>query len=244
MKAKSVKSKDVLKVIGPRVPSGIPGFDTHLGGGLIPLSVNLISGGTGTGKTIFCMQYLFSGAKDYGETGLYLSFEETEDALKADVKQLGIDLDMVPGKVKIVYVSPYDVRDFIPLLSSYLQQLRPKRVVLDSLSALEMHMEDDFERKKQIYKINELLKKFGCTSLLISEIPSENAMGSETVARFSKFGIEEFLCDGVIALYYAGIGGESDRAIRIIKQRRSDHTRSPIPMTIGQGGLKLSTVKY
>ena len=239
-----MKLKTKNSEVDTRIPTGIPGLDEHIGGGFVPDSVNLISGGTGTGKSTFCLQYLYNGAKIYGEKGLYISLEETPESLKADVRQIGIELDSVSGNVVFVYLNPYDVKDFIIVLGEYLEKFRPARVVVDSLSALEMHADTDFERKKQIYRISELLKRFGCTSLLISEIPSESAMGSESVSRFSKFGIEEFLCDGVIALYYAGIGGDADRALRIIKMRRSNHTRSPIPMSIGSGGIKLSSEKY
>jgi circadian clock protein KaiC len=237
MPAKILKDKEM------RTQTGIPGLDKHMEGGFIPGSVNLVSGGTGTGKSLFCMQFLYGGAKDYGHNGLYISMEETEDNLKADVRSIGIDFSNVDGKVKFLYIPPYDIRDFDSLLQKYIAEFRPDRVVIDSLTALTMPLEDDYERKKEVYKVNMLLKSAGCTALVITEVPTEST-GEDSAPRFSRFGVEEFMCDGVISLYYAGMGGESDRALRVIKLRRSNHTRGPIPMTIDKTGIKVSTSKY
>ena len=67
-----------------RIKTGVPGFDKLIEGGLIQNSVNLLSGGTGTGKTIFCLQFLYSGAKESNEKGIYISFEESSEDLKSD----------------------------------------------------------------------------------------------------------------------------------------------------------------
>ena len=64
-------------------------------------------------------------------------------------------------------------------------------------------------------------------------------MNSELGGKISRYEVEEFLCDSVIVLYYAGIGGASDRAIRVIKMRRTNHKRGPVPMEIGKSGLKI-----
>jgi len=225
-----------------RVKSGIPGLDKAIGGGFIKNSINLLSGGTGTGKTIFCLQFLYNGAKDMKEKGVYISFEETEDELRTDAAEIGLDFKDVGEKVKFVYIPPYSLTDFTSVLRSKVITFGPQRVVIDSLSALTMPLEDDFERKKEIFRINELLKELECTTILTSEIPSE-AAGQETSSMFSRFGIEEFLCDSVIVLHYAGLGGEDDRAVRVVKMRRSNHTKNILPMKIAQGGVKVGSGK-
>ena len=227
-----------------RIKTGIPGFDNIIQGGLIPNSVNLLSGGTGTGKTIFCLQFLINGAKQFNEKGIYLSFEETEEDLKADVKELGLNFDGIANKLKVIYVPIYSITDFIAMLNEEVFSFKPKRVVIDSVSALAMPMEGDFERRKQIFKVRETLKVLNCTSVLTSEIPSESSAVSEYGGSFSRYGLEEFLCDSVITLHYAGIGGESDRAIRVVKMRRTDHIRGPVPMEIGKMGISVSKLKH
>ena len=222
-----------------RIKTGIPGFDKIIEGGLIENSVNLISGGTGTGKTIFCLQFLHSGAKDLKEKGIYISFEESENDLKADAAELGLNFDKLSNEVKFIHIPPYKISDFLSVLKDEIMVFEAKRVVIDPLSAIAMPMEDDFERRKQIYKVKETLKSLNCTSMLTSEITSEGSQGSEFMGNLSRFEIEEFLCDSVTVLYYSGIGGEADRAIRVIKMRKTNHARGPIPMEMGQGGMKV-----
>ena len=250
-----------------RVPTGIPGLDKVIGGGFIKNSVNLLCGGTGTGKTIFCLQYILNGAKQYNERGIYISFEETEKDLKSDIEGLGLVSEVLKddkelkkklkstmksqgldfkkfsgdveffGETKFMYVPVYNVSNFESMLRRELLKFKPKRVVIDSISAIAMPMEDDFERRKQIFKVIETLKNMNCTTVLVSETPGESAEGSE----FSRYGVEEFLADSVIVLHYAGIGGVSDRAIRIVKMRRTAHRRGPIPMQIKKSGLTVSS---
>ena len=227
-----------------RTKTGIPGFDQVIQGGLIKNSVNLLSGGTGTGKTIFCLQFLFNGAKEFNEKGVYLSFEESVEDLKSDAAELGLNFDAVANKVKIIHIPLHNITSVSSLLKGEISEFKPKRIVIDSLSAIAMPMEDDFERRKEINIIKEALKNMDCTSILISEAPSEGGMGTESIGQFSRFGIEEFMCDSLIVLYYAGIGGESDRAIRVVKMRRTNHLRGPIPMEIGKLGVTVLKSKF
>ena len=226
-----------------RIKSGVHWFDDLIGGGYTPNSINLLAGGTGTGKTIFCLQFLYNGAKDFNEKGIYISFEESNEDLKQDAAEIGFNFSTLGDKVKFLHIPPYQITDFLNVLKEEVLIFDPKRLVLDSISALSMPMEDDFERRKQLYRIKELLKSLNCTSVLISEAPSEASMSTETASRFSRYDVEEFLCDSVTALYYAGIGGESDRAIRVIKMRKTAHNRAPIPMEIGKLGIRVLSEK-
>ncbi len=225
-----------------RISTGIPGFDKAIKGGLVDNSVNLLSGGTGTGKSIFSLQFLFNGAKEFKEKGLYISLEEPEEQLKAEAKEFGFDFDKVSKKVKFVYMPPYGVVNFLDPLIRQIERFKPDRIVIDSLTALVMPLEDDYERKKEIFGIIQTLKKLKCTSILTSEIP--NSGDEESGGKFSRFGVEEFLCDGLILLHYAGIGGESDRAVRVVKMRQTNHTKGPISMTIGKSGIRVLKTKY
>jgi KaiC/GvpD/RAD55 family RecA-like ATPase len=228
-----------------RVKSGIPGFDKVIDGGFVKNSANLLCGGTGTGKTIFSMQFILNGASQYNERGFYISFEETEESLKADIEALGMDYDKLvkQGNAKIRYVPLFEVSNFAIEIKKELEKFKPSRVVIDSISAITMPMDDDFERRKQIYKIINVLKDLNCTSILISETPSESALSSEP-SGFSKFGIEEFMADSVIVLHYAGMGGESDRAVRVMKMRRTNHLKGPIPMEIGKSGMTVLKSRF
>jgi circadian clock protein KaiC len=221
--------------MGEKVKTGIPGFDEIVSGGLVKNSVNLISGGAGTGKTIFCMSYLFNGAKNFGEKGMYISFEESEADLKADVAQFGINFDELSQKVKFVYLAPYDLVDFIKVLNNELFDFKPSRVVIDSLSALVMTMEDDFERRKEIFQLIRILKSSQCTSLLVSEkMDAGDGM-------LSRYGIEEFLTDSLILLNFESIGSTYSRTLSVRKMRKTKHSEEVHPIEISDKGICVKT---
>lgn len=231
-----------------RIKSGIPGFDAITNGGLVKNSINLVTGGTGTGKTIFGLQYLFHGAKDCNEKGIYISLEESEEELKDDAREIGMNFNEVAKKVKFICLSPYDTSDLASIfkpsvLKHEIESFKPCRIVIDSVTALVMGLENNFERKKEIYTLSRMLKEMDCTTLLLSEIPSESALSTSS-GSFSRYGVEEFLCDSVIMLHYMGIGGESDRALRVIKMRRTRHVRGPVPMALGSCGVKILKQKF
>lgn len=223
-----------------RLKTGIPGFDEVCCGGFLANSVNLISGGTGTGKTIFCLQFLWNGVSKFKEDGIYISLEESEESLMQDAKAFGWDFDSgKKSKCAFSYIPPYNIRDFESVLVEKVSGTKSRRVVIDSISSLGMALEDDFERRKSIYRLVEQLKKLNCVAILTSEIPSSTSISAEGIGRLSRFGIEEFACDSVATFHYAGLGGVSDRAIQIIKMRRTKHARSPLPMEIGKNGIKI-----
>lgn len=227
-----------------RIQTGIYGFDEVIGGGFISNSVNLISGGTGTGKTIFCLQFLWNGVSKFKEDCIYISFEEDEQSLKEDALVFGWDFDSIrKSKCTFIYIPPYSIRDFDATLIDKISKAKAKRVVIDSVSSLGMSLEDDFERRKGLYRLMDQLKKLNSVTLLTSEIPHDELTSAEGIGKLSRFGVEEFACDSVITFHYAGLGGLSDRAIRVVKIRRTKHARSPLPMEITKSGIKILSDK-
>src|SRR6202790_3461390 len=85
----------------PKCPTGIQGLDEITGGGLPRGRPTLICGGAGCGKTLFAAEFLVRGAMQYGEPGVFMSFEETDAELKANVASLGFDLASLVRRKKI-----------------------------------------------------------------------------------------------------------------------------------------------
>src|SRR5664280_379533 len=85
----------------PKCPTGIQGLDEITGGGLPKGRPTLVCGGAGCGKTLFAMEFLVRGATQYNESGVFISFEETEKELTANVSSLGFDLDRLVKRKKI-----------------------------------------------------------------------------------------------------------------------------------------------
>ena len=129
------------------------------------------------------------------------------------------------------------------MLEEEVKNLNAKRVVIDPTSILGMGLENDFEVRKQLYSLSLKLKKLDCTSLLTSEIVGDAPI-SEGVGKLSRFDVEEFVCDGVITMHYAGLGGVGDRAIRVVKMRKTDHVKGPVPIKITNEGIKVISKKY
>ncbi|MEM4267240.1 MAG: ATPase domain-containing protein [Candidatus Woesearchaeota archaeon] len=219
-----------------RKPTGISGFDELIQGGFVERSINLVAGGPGCGKTIFCLQYLWNGATKFGEPGLFVSFEENLDDLKKDALAFGWDFDSLKEtRVDFIYFHPYDVRDIHNCLLELIKKSGAKRVVFDSTSVYGMTLESAFEVRKGLYDLAAILRKHNCVSILTSEIVEGDR--SEYASRFSRFGVEEFLADSIIVITFESLGGQIPRSIQVRKMRRTKNDEGVHPLEITSQGL-------
>lgn len=224
-----------------RIKTGIIGYDEILQGGFIPNSVNLLSGGAGTGKTIFCLQYLWNGLTRFLEPGLFVSFEENIDDLKSDALEMGWDFNKYSTKCKFIYHAPYDIERFIDVLEKEIRSVNAKRVIIDSTSSFGMALKDEYEVRRKLYELIASLKKINCCSILTSEIVDSGS--SDGIGKLSRFNVEEFVCDSVSVLYFAGLGGSSDRSIRVIKSRKTNQKKGVFPLEITNKGIRINIKK-
>ncbi|UCD03578.1 MAG: AAA family ATPase [Candidatus Woesearchaeota archaeon] len=224
-----------------RIKTGIPGYDTIIQGGYIPKSVNLVSGGAGTGKTIFGLQFIWNGVTRFLEPGLYVSFEENIRDLEADALAMGWDFSKYPKKLKCIYHAPYEIENFVDRLEKEINQLKAKRVVIDSTSTFGMALKDDYEVRRKLYELIAALKKIDCVSILTSEIIGGGDVSG--AGSLSRFGVEEFVSDSVTLLYFAGLGGHSDRTLRVIKSREINQKKGLFPMEITSKGIVVHVKK-
>ncbi|MBR9682181.1 MAG: AAA family ATPase [Candidatus Aenigmarchaeota archaeon] len=213
-----------------RVPTGIEGVDELVNGGLLPGSLTLVTGTTGTGKTIFSSQFLYNGATKYNEKGVYVSFEEPTDNIKEHAKKFGWDFADLEkkGMIKFVRYDPYHIEDVYELIESQIKQLGATRVVIDSISALGLYVRDSPELRRMIFNIALLLRKLKVTTILTSEIlPDQKAL--------SRFGVEEFVADGIIVLYYLRTDSQYSRSTTVWKMRGTEHSHKLHPYLIQSG---------
>jgi circadian clock protein KaiC len=219
-----------------KIPSGIDGFDDICDGRFVDGSVNLVFGGPGCGKSLFSMRFIYNGALKYKHKGLYLSFDERREDLIEDTKEIGWDIEKLEEEdlIKLIYIKPYESRIF-EKIAGLIDTFKPRRVVLDSISTLTLGLNNDYEIRKELYKLIELFKSRKCTTIFVSEASPEESIS------VSRNGIEEFVTDSVITLHYGGFGGTNDRFIRITKMRRSNHIDGPIPIELGNiFGIKVN----
>jgi KaiC/GvpD/RAD55 family RecA-like ATPase len=211
---------------------GIPGMDELIAGGLLPGSLTLLTGTTGTGKTIFASQFVWHGAVKLEQPGLYVSFEEPAESIKRNMLKFGLDFEKLEREKKVIFAryDPYRIEDVYELIETYIKKVKAKRVVIDSVSALGLYIRDIAELRRTIFNISLLLRKLDCTSIITSEIlPAQRAL--------SRFGVEEFVSDAIIVMYYLRTDSQFARSITVWKMRGSDHSNRLHPYKITDKGI-------
>lgn len=227
---------NVDEMLVERCPTGIPGFDKLCKGGLVRNNTYVITGGPGAGKSIFLLQYLWTGLA-YNENGLYISFESDLTDVMQDAYIMGWDFGKYDqaGKCKFVRLDPsISDKELSKQILSLVSKYDVKRICIDPLSVFNMTVNEPSRARKILYDLCALLKRLKVTVLLSLETAGD---GDGDLSGKESHNIVEFLVDGVITLHSLGIGGESDRAVRIVKMRRTSHVREPMPMKITNQGI-------
>jgi len=216
-----------------RIPSGIAGLDRLIEGGFVKGSTVLVSGAAGTGKTIFCTQFILEGLKN-GESCMFITLEETPDDIMGDVKRFGWNLEkyMDDKKLFLRYEDPFQMTDIVSPLLDEIKEHKVQRVAIDSTALLEMYYKDPADIRKQLFRLLSGLKSIGVTSVITSELPEE-------YKTLGKFGVEEFVVDGVIVLHFLGLGESTFYSLQIRKMRRTNHGKDTYPMEIGKNGIEV-----
>jgi len=208
-------------------PTGIEGLDRILGGGFIKGKTYLIAGETGTGKTIFSLQFLITGAK-LGEPGVYLAIDEPANHVITGIKRFGWDVDPFIKKKLLLFldmrghfakvymkgerikIEPKHVAEGI---LEYVEKIDAKRLVIDPIAPLMYSHQDVLWAREYLRELIFALEKRGdITTIMTSEIPTGTS-------NLSRFGVEEFLATGIIVLGIEEIRGRVVRTMFIRKMR-------------------------
>ena len=220
-----------------RVKTGISGLDEMLQGGLPENHIVLVMGSFGTGKTTLGLQFLVEGLRQ-SEPCIFISLEEDKDSILKNAASFGWDLSpaIEAKKLGLFKLEPSDAKTTITRIKSelpkFVKSFGAKRVVLDSVSLLNMMFTDENERRSNLFNLCQLLRSTGATSLLTAEVKDENQ-------RSSRDGLAEYTADGVLLLQSDENreGGEVQLTIRIMKMRRTTHSRRVKPYSITDKGI-------
>jgi KaiC/GvpD/RAD55 family RecA-like ATPase len=217
-----------------RVKTCIPGLDELMNGGIPKMQLMLVTGTSGTGKTTLCTQFIYHGVKQYNENGVYLTLEEPIDSIKENAKSFGWDFGALEKSKKFAFIryDPFHIEDVFAMLESTVRQIKATRVVVDSVSAIGLHIKDKTELRRMIFNLSLILRKLGCTALISSEI----VPGSKGISRY---GVEEFVSDSVIVLYYERLQSTFSRALQVWKVRGSSHSEKLHPYKIDENGITI-----
>ncbi|MFW9808111.1 MAG: ATPase domain-containing protein [Candidatus Thorarchaeota archaeon] len=232
-----------------RVKTGIPGLDELTEGGFPRGDTILIAGKAGTGKSILATQFIYRGAVDYDEPGVFVTLEEPPHLIKRNMLQFGMDLDKLvkEKKISIVDLSPskeitpvtigeypsFDLSGLEAIIMNHVNKIKAKRIVLDTLSIMAYKFKSRDILREEFFKLTANLTRTGCTLLLTSEIPAQDH-------GLGVFDIEAFLASGVIVLYNEKISDTSrSRSIEVLKLRGSKHSSRIHSMRITDEGIRV-----
>lgn len=222
--------------------TGIPGLDEITHGGLPRGRPTLVCGSAGTGKSLLGMEFLVRGARDFGEPGVYLAFEETAPELAANVASLGFDVARLVEEQKLLIDSvqisraelqeagEYDLEGLFIRLGDAIDTVRAKRVVLDTIEVLFGVFQNSVIVRSELSRLFRWLKDRGVTAI----VTGERGDGSLT-----RFGLEEYVADCVILLDHRIVEQVSTRRLRVVKYRGSVHGTNEYPFLIGSTGFSV-----
>ena len=229
----------------------IPGVDKILGNKGIPRGHSiLISGGPGSGKTTFAIQFLYKGITEHSEPGLYITLDENPEDIKKNMSKYGWDLYKLEEEKKLSFINVSPVRmstekagliqlgmkefKLVKLLEAIrkgIREIQAKRIVIDPITIFILQYPDEIER---MYAMRDLLADFrknGCTNLLISEL---KGTGLEREHQF-----EEYLVQGVILLRTVIKDEKLSRMFQVEKMRGLAVDNQPRPYNITNSGIEV-----
>ena len=222
----------------PRIDLGIEGLDEMVQGGVPERSLLVVMGAAGTGKTTFGLQFLQQGLED-GESAVYITLEETHEDILAAATEKGWDFEarLEDDQLAIVDLDPVEMANSLSSIRNDLPRLVDEfgadRLVLDSVSLLEMMYDDQAERRTEVFDFTKSLKRAGVTTMLTSEASEGNPYAS-------RHGIIEYLTDAVFVLQYVRTEFRETRlAVEIQKIRNANHSRETKPYEITNEGISV-----
>ncbi len=223
-----------------KCPTGIHGLDTITGGGLPRGRPTLICGGSGSGKTLFGMEFLIRGIRQYGEHGVFVTFEERPQDLAENVASLGYDL---PGMIadntlmidqisiergEITETGEFDLEGLFIRLALAIDAVGAKRVVLDTIETLFSALTNAQIIRSELRRLFFWLKEKGVTVVVTGERNDVN---------LTRNGLEEYVSDCVILLDMRVTEQVATRRLRVVKYRGSAHGTNEYPFLIDEEGI-------
>jgi len=226
-----------------KLATGIPGFDTIAQGGLPRHRSTLVAGTAGSAKTVFSTQFLVRGIQEAGESGVFVTFEDSPADIRRNMLSFGWDLARFEAEGTLAFVDAsnnpddlaevvgsYDLGGLVARIEHAVQKVGATRISLDSLNALFERFSDESVLRTELFRIIQSLKQLGVTVVFTGE-------RSTDYGEITKRGTEEFIADNVIILRNLLVDERRRRTMEILKFRGTTHDRGEFPFTITDSGI-------
>ncbi|MGC8676112.1 MAG: ATPase domain-containing protein [Candidatus Micrarchaeia archaeon] len=230
-----------------KVKTGIEGLDSLLYGGIPEGNQVIVAGGPGAGKTLLGFEYLYKNAKA-GNTSVFFAMEEDPERVIENAKEAFTDFtdidELIDSKKLIIdgedpatiirggSTNAYEFGKIVSDIESIVSTYKANRVVIDSLSVVEMLINDAGTYRHSMLSLISNLRRLNTTSLVTSELPNPERLGQET-------GPEFFIFDGIIVMYEAGKEDRRTLAMEVLKMRGSNHSFVISPYEITSSGFNV-----
>ncbi|AFY88968.1 circadian clock protein KaiC [Chroococcidiopsis thermalis] len=227
-----------------KIRTMIEGFDDISHGGLPLGRTTLFSGTSGTGKTLFSVQFLYNGILFFDEPGVFVTFEESPSDIIKNAYSFGWNLPKLieEGKLFILDASPdpegqevignFDLSALIERLQYAIHKYKARRVAIDSITAVFQQYEAASVVRREIFRLVARLKQIGVTTIITTE-------RTEEYGAIASFGVEEFVADNVAIVRNVLEGERRRRTMEILKLRGTTHMKGEYPFTITNDGVNI-----
>ena len=227
-----------------KIRTMIEGFDEITHGGLPTGRTTLVSGTSGTGKTLLAIQFLYQGIKCFDYSGIFVTFEESPHDIIQNAYSFGWDLqDLIErGRLFILDASPdpegqevmgnFDLSALIERIQYAIRKYKAKLVSIDSVTAVFQQYDAASVVRREIFRLVARLKQIEVTSIITTERVDE-------YGAIARFGVEEFVSDNVIIIRNVLEGERRRRTIEVLKLRGTTHMKGEYPFTITNDGINI-----
>jgi circadian clock protein KaiC len=242
----SLKRLPIPSEEGPdKALTGIAGFDAITGGGLPAARTTLLVGGSGSGKTIFALQFLVHGAKHLSEPGIFVAFEEDSKRIVVNAASFGWQLRRLTERrlffvdaqppPELIRSGSFDLDGMFAVLAARARQMRARRIVFDAFDVVLALLPDVDARRRETLRLHAWLMANNLTGIITSKAEAEDSR----IPGYLPFGFLQFMVDCTVVLSHCVVNGVSQRNLRVQKYRGSGFDEDEMPFLIGTHGFEV-----